>query len=385
MERMRKLKSGTVVQSPATGRRYLVANSLGEGGYGCAYRVQRLDSWDRRIKNYCLKATTDPESWHREAYFGELLNHCDRAIRLHDSFPLFPPTKRHGVLYCLVFEYAEQGSISDHLAKTKRGWSPVRARREIVALLKVLDQLHGTGALHRDITPMNVFVCKNGKLKLGDFGLARHVLAGKMVAASAFTPFFVSRRMAEGERRYWLPSDDVFQMGQLLAMLLRGDADSLIAAKDASKLPCNGDLHAIVAKAICARRNRFATALEMIRALQGHDYSEREPLHSLEGKTVVFTGPLTMRRFDAEVLVRQAGASISDHVTSRVSVIVQGRRSHDFVMRHKSSKLLAAEKLIRQGVPISIISEPEFISLVWQDRPRSRPDRRVPPGRVTRA
>ena len=28
---------------------------------------------------------------------------------------------------------------------------------------------------------MNVFVCKNQKLKLGDFGLARHVLAGKMV------------------------------------------------------------------------------------------------------------------------------------------------------------------------------------------------------------
>ena len=46
---------------------------------------------------------------------------------------------------------------------------------------------------------MNVFVCKNMKLKLGDFGLARHVLAGKLVAASAFTPFFVSKRMAEGE------------------------------------------------------------------------------------------------------------------------------------------------------------------------------------------
>ena len=93
---------------------------------------------------------------------------------------------------------------------------------------------------------------------------------------------------------------------------------------------------------------------------------------------MVFTGPLSMRRFDAEVLVRQAGASISDQVTRRVSVIVQGRRSHDFVMRHKSSKLLAAEKLIRQGVPISIISEPEFLNLVWQERPRSRPARRLP-------
>jgi serine/threonine protein kinase len=385
MVRIRKLKSGTVVESAATGRRYRIANRLGEGGYGSAYRVERLDSWDRRIKNYCLKTTTDPESWHREAYFGELLNRCDRAIRLFDSFPLFPTFRRHGVLYCLVSEYAELGTIRDHLAATKQGWSPERARREIASLLKLLDQLHGAGALHRDITPMNVFVCKNKKLKLGDFGLARHVLAGKMVTASAFTPFFVSKRMAEGERRYWLPADDVFQMGQLLAMLLRGDADSLINLKDVSKLPCDDDLQAIVAKAICARRSRFATALDMLRALQGYDYPELQPLESLEGKTVVFSGPLSIRRFDAEVLVRQAGASIADQVTSRVNVIIQGRRSHDYVMRHKGSKLLAAEKLIRQGVPISIISEPEFFKLVWQARPRSRPDRRGPLATIHRA
>jgi serine/threonine protein kinase len=385
MERIRKLKSGTVVESPATGKRFLIANRLGEGGYGCAYRVQRLDSWDRRIHNYCLKTTTDPESWHREAYFGELLNGCERAIRVYDSFPLFPATRRHRLLYCLVFEYAEHGTIRDHLASTEQGWPPARARREIMALLKLLDQLHGAGALHRDITPTNVFVCKNKKLKLGDFGLARTVLAGKMLAASAFTPYFVSKRMAEGERRHWLPSDDVFQMGQLLAMLLRGDAESVISVKDVSKLPCNADLQGIVAKAICARRNRFATALDMLRALQGHNYTDLQPLKSLEGKTVAFTGLLSIRRFDAEVLVRQAGASISDQVTSRVNVIIQGRRSHDYVTRHKGSKLLAAERLIRQGVPISIISEPEFFNLVWKNRTPSRPTRRVPFAAIHRA
>ncbi len=385
MLRIRKLKNGSVIDSPVTGRRFRIANRLGEGGYGCTYRVERVDSWDRRLKDYCLKTTTDPESWHREAYFGELLNHCERAIRLYDSFPLFPPSRRHGVLYCLVFEYAEHGTIRDHLASTKQCWSPVRARREIIGLLKLLDQLHGAVALHRDITPMNVFVCANHKLKLGDFGLARHALAGKMVTAAAFTPFFVSKRMADGERRYWLPSDDVFQMGQLLAMLLRGDADSMITVKDVSKLPCKEDLHGIVAKAICSRRNRFATALEMLRALQGHDYPETRPLETLEGKTVAFTGPLSIHRFDAEILARQAGASISEQVTSRVNVIIQGRRSHDYVMRHKGAKLRAAEKLIRQGLPISIISEPEFFKLVWQVRRRPRPGRRVPPAAVHRA
>ena len=97
MERVRKLKSGTIVESPATGKRFLIANPLGEGGYGCTYRVQRLDSLGRRIQNLCLKTTTDPESWHREAYFGELLNNCERAMRrTYDSFPLFPSATRRG-------------------------------------------------------------------------------------------------------------------------------------------------------------------------------------------------------------------------------------------------------------------------------------------------
>ena len=252
MQRMRKLKSGTVIESPATGRRYLIANPLGQGGYGCAYRVQRLDSWDRRIGELL------PENDHRPGKLASrsLFWRAAESLRPRDSGVRFVPAcfRRPGGMACFIAwslsmpSTARFATILPRPSAAGRRTAPAgRSSR----CLKLLDQLHGTGALHRDITPTNVFVCKNTKLKLGDFGLARHVLAGKMVAASAFTPFFVSKRMAEGERRYWLPSDDVFQMGQLLAMLIRGDAESLISAKDASKLPCDGDLQAIVAKAIC--------------------------------------------------------------------------------------------------------------------------------------
>ena len=162
-------------------------------------------------------------------------------------------------------------------------------------------------------------MCKNKKLKLGDFGLARTVLAGKMLAATAFTPFFVSKRMAEGERRHWLPCDDVFQMGQLLAMLLRGDADSLISVKDAAKLPCDDDLNEIVAKAICARKNRFPTALDMLRALQGHDYAEQQPLKTLEEGMTKSTFTPGFSRSDA--LMRKSWS---------------GRQAHQFPNRSQS-------------------------------------------------
>ena len=224
--------------------------------------------------------------------------------------------------------------------------------------------MHGTGALHRDITPMNVFVCRNGRLKLGDFGIARHVLAGNHATASVFNPWFVSAKMAQGAQRYWLASDDVYQMGQLFAMLLRGDPDELIAEQDVQHLPCDDELKGIIAKAIGPRKSRYGDAGEMLRAFKGDHELAGPCLDNLVGKMVVFTGPLSLTRFDAEVLVRQVGGSVAHEVTERVDVLVQGGRSPLYSNGHKGVKLCKAEKLIRQGRPISILSETEFLRLL---------------------
>jgi serine/threonine-protein kinase len=366
---MRKIKPGTIIESPVSNYRYRVADLLGEGGFGCAYRVHRLDPKERLIEELCLKVTLDPEGWHREAYFGELLKSCCRAIHMYEAFPLFPLKKRQGVRYCLVFELAARGTIRDYLYSTCKAWSAKRATQEIVALLKLLDGLHGTGALHRDITPMNVFVCTNRQLKLGDFGIARHVLAGKQKTAWTFNPGFVSPKMAQGDHRYWLAADDVYQMGQLLAMLLRGNPNNLITERDVKDLPCDAelkgiDLKGIIAKAIGPRKSRYENAFEMLRALKGDHDSGGPRVDSLEGKTVVFTGPLALRRFDAKVLVRQAGGSVADDVTERVDVLVQGGRSPLYPHGIKGKKLCKAEELIHQGHPISILNEREFLGLV---------------------
>jgi serine/threonine-protein kinase len=357
---MRRINSGTVIDSPVSGARYRVAELLGQGGFGCAYRAQRLNARGRPTEELCLKVTLDPEGWHREAYFGELLKSCDRAIRAHESFPLFPARRGQEVRYCLIFELAEGGTIHDHLDATRRPWSAKRATQEIVALLKLLDRLHGTGALHRDITPMNVFVCRNRRLKLGDFGIARHVLAGRQATASVFNPWFVSVKMAQGAQRFWLAADDVYQMGQLLAMLLRGDPNELVAEADVKHLGCDDRLKGVIARAIGPRKSRYENACEMLRALQGDLGSAGPCVDSLAGKRVVFTGPMSITRFDAEVLVRQAGGSVAHHVGKDVDVLVQGGRSPLYSNGHKGEKLCQAEKLIRQGHPIAIIDEREF-------------------------
>ena len=59
--------------------------------------------------------------------------------------------------------------------------------------------LHRGQALHRDLTPFNVFVCEDEQLKLGDFGIATHQLSRRGVTADAFNVFNAPTEIAWGK------------------------------------------------------------------------------------------------------------------------------------------------------------------------------------------
>lgn len=362
MARKPAFTDGQIIKSTVSGTRYQVGGALGEGGFGQVFRAAELNRYRQVVDDVCLKATLDATSWHRESYFGHLLQENRRVIQLMDSFPLQANNSKK-MYFCLVFELAVHGTVESYLEETGKRWTGERVKREISALLKVLDQLHGGSATHRDLTPGNIFVCANGRLKLGDFGIAAHSLAGKPGAVEAFNPGFVTRGFQNMQHRHWLTADDVFQMGQLMAMLLYGDASELLDKRAVSKLDCDSALKDVIKKAIGPRHQRFADAYEMLEAIEGKA-GPKSKLRSIKGKTLVFTGPLSIRRFDAEVLVLQAGGNVTKSITKDVDIIVQGGRSPHYKSAHKGTKLKEAERLIKKGHKIEIIGEAEFRRLV---------------------
>lgn len=369
LSRLTALKANRIITSPVTGTRYKIGKVLGEGGFGRAYSAYELNRRGKPVEEVCLKTTSNQACWHRESYFGELFRHSRRVIQLYDSFPLVSLISgRSAIMYCLVLELAEGGTVADYFARSEQPWPSDRARREIIALLKLLNQLHGGGATHRDITPSNIFVCGRGILKLGDFGIARHHVRGKLITVDAFNPAFVTRGFIEQSHRQWLAVDDVFQMGQLLAMLLRGDAESPVTLSMITDLPCEPSLKAIIRKAIGPRSKRYADAYEMMLALDGDGEVASAPVHTLRGKAVAFSGRLSIKRFDAEIMVLQAGGSVAQNVSRKVDILVQG--GHRRKDGHKSAKLRQAQNLIEQGADIHIIGEKEFRRLVRQDAAR---------------
>src|SRR5947208_14863856 len=165
------LAPAQVVTSPETLIEYRIERLLGEGGFGQVYLATRLGRSPVVPEIVCIKVSARIDGWLREAYFGQLLDGHPRAIRVYDAFPLFRPDGQ--VLYCLALEYARHGDLRAYLHHAGQGWAEKAARREIAGILEVLGKLHRGQMLHRDLTPLNVFVCDGPSLKLGDFGIVR--------------------------------------------------------------------------------------------------------------------------------------------------------------------------------------------------------------------
>jgi hypothetical protein len=374
----RLLAEGQVLESPQSGLEYRVHGLVGAGGFGQAYVARRLGRSGVVPATVCIKVGARSDAWVREAYFGQLLEGHPRAIRVFDAFPLVRPDGR--LVYCLVLEYAPHGDLRAFLHGDARGWAERAARREIAGILQVLGTLHRGHVLHRDLTPMNVFVCQGRRLKLGDFGLVRQQADRRGAVVDALNPAMAPSDIALGAVPKWQARDDVYQVGQLLGMLVRGHARERIRLREVRTLECSGQLKEIVYRCIGERRKRYETADELIEAL-------RRPtpalsvgrIATLRGVHLAFTGILARPRREAKAAARRAGAVVHGGPSARTTVVVRGRPNPlQAAGRDAGLKLMEIKRLRAKGHRITLLGERQFWRLAAADlRAAPRPPRRA--------
>lgn len=363
---VRTLRVGRVIEHGAAGRRYRIVRVLGQGGFGTAYLAEPSGAQVRLLPaQVCLKLTTDVRSWVREAYFGEVLSTVPSAIGVFDQFAVRQPRDH----YALVTEFAGHGDLAHFLEHTSRRWSEEKIRREIISILKALDVLHRGAALHRDLTPFNVFVCEGPRLKLGDFGIAKHHLHRAGIPARTMNRWLAPPELYEARRHNWQSQDDVYQVGQLLGMLVRWSVDPIDGPAAIRAMHCSNELKEIIRRCVGKRGKRFDTAGELIAHLRRPRRSMGESrLSNLRGEVVVFTGRLSIPRSRAAALARRAGARVVVRVSGTTTLVVVGTDGGKFVAGDRGQKLIDAAMQRERGHHVRVIREAQFLRLVATPR-----------------
>jgi len=354
------LAPGEIVRSPDNGLEYRIEHSIGAGGFGEAYLAQRIGRSSVIPSTVCIKVSTRMDGWVRETYFGQVLGSHERAICVYDAFPRFDTDGR--LRYVLVLELAEHGDLRAFLRRGVRGWSESLVRREIAGILDVLRRLHRGQTLHRDLTPMNVFVCSGPRLKLGDFGIVRQQNDSGGITARTMNRMTAPSEFLDRAAPKWQAKDDVYQVGQLLGMLILGDASRRVRTSDVRSLTCTDHLKEIVHRCIGERRKRYESADEMIAALTTRPAPLKPGVRrSLKGVHLTFTGIFSKTRKKVAAAAKRAGAIVHSGPSAKTTVIVRGRPNPlQAAGRDGGLKLMEIRRLRAKGQRITVLTEAQF-------------------------
>jgi serine/threonine protein kinase/Tol biopolymer transport system component len=203
---------------------YEILAPLGAGSMGEVYRARdtRLDR-EVAIKVLPHLVSTEPDRLARfetEARAAAALNHPN-ILAVYQMGTYF------GVPY-LVTELLEGATLTETIRR-----APLPLRKAIdyaVQIARGLAAAHEKGIVHRDLKPDNLFVTKDGRVKILDFGLAKVMQPKESVSTSA--PTVTLAGVALGTVGYMSPEQvrglgtdhrsDIFALGAILYEMVMG-------------------------------------------------------------------------------------------------------------------------------------------------------------------
>jgi hypothetical protein len=196
---------------------YRLLGLLGRGGMGVVYEAEETATGRRVALKLLGQQLDSPEMRQRFLREGRL------AARVNHPNSLYVfGSEEIDDLPVITMEIAGSGTLKDTLKK--RGPLPVaEAVDAILDVIAGLESAYKGGVLHRDIKPSNCFVCPDGSVKVGDFGLSVSTLAKTDTFVTAHGKIMGTPAYAAPEQLRGDPLDvraDIYSVGATLFTLL---------------------------------------------------------------------------------------------------------------------------------------------------------------------
>lgn len=249
------LYPGTVLRD-----RYLIGTVLGFGGFGITYRA-----WDTRLEREVAikefypggivnripgEKTVIVYTGKREMEFAKgrerFLTEA-RNMAKYNQHPnivhVFEFFAENNTAY-IVMEFLDGVSYGKYIANQGGKVNQDIAVSVATCIAKALADIHKTHIVHRDVSPDNIFICRNGVIKLIDFGAARFSSGEEEKTLSIILkPGYAPPEQYRSKSRQG-PWTDVYALGAVLYRSLTGvmpDESVNRAVEDRLKAPMELD------------------------------------------------------------------------------------------------------------------------------------------------
>lgn len=195
--------------------RYLIQSRLASGGMSTVYLAT-----DRRLERDVALKVLHPHLAGDPQFLDRLGREAKAAARLsHPHVVGVLDQGEDGRIAYLVMEYIKGHTLRDVLKQ--RGALPPRLALALIApVVEGLGAAHAAGLIHRDIKPENVLIADDGRIKVGDFGLARAISTSTSTGALIGTVAYLSPELVLGKQAD--ARSDIYSTGIMLYEMITG-------------------------------------------------------------------------------------------------------------------------------------------------------------------
>lgn len=278
--------------------KYIIGKVIGEGGFGITYI-----GWDEKLElPIAIKEFFPPKIASRDTTTGNntiyMFDHADEKsfeegmrrsvkearsmskLEAYEGIVSIRDFFNENKTAYIIMEYVDGETLKEYLKENGK-MEPEDVLKVMKPVMKALEQMHRTGMIHRDISPDNIMIRRDGQVKLIDFGAARVAQEEDEKSLTVMLKRGFSPEEQYRSKGHQGPWTDIYALSATMYYMLTGvippeSMERVLEDKYVSLKEYDIELDTKIADAIdkglCVlAKNRYQSMSDLIHAIYGEE------------------------------------------------------------------------------------------------------------------